>query len=129
MIASSRDAPISLSDVPAGAAPLFGVIVFAGIVSLLGYGLGLIIRNTPASVAVLLVWPLVVEGLVAALLGAIGVDHPAKFLPYNSGIQLGNPDSGHEPRRALAPARRAVLRRGDAGDPGDRDVLTARRDA
>ncbi len=94
LIASSRNRPISLSDVPAGVAPLLGVTVFAGIVSLLGYGLGLIIRNTPATVAVLLVWPLVVESLVAALLAAIGVDHPAKFLPYNSGIQLGNPDSG-----------------------------------
>jgi ABC-2 type transport system permease protein len=94
IIASNRDRPISLSDVPAGTAPLLGVTVFAGIVSLLGYGLGLIIRNTPATVAVLLVWPLVIEGLIAALLGAIGVDHPAKFLPYNSGIQLGNPDSG-----------------------------------
>jgi ABC-2 type transport system permease protein len=97
VVASNRDRPISLSDVPAGAAPLIGVVVFAGIVGLLGYGLGLLIRNTPATVAVLLVWPLVIEGLLAALLGAAGVDNPLKFMPYNSGIQLGNPDAGTDP--------------------------------
>ena len=104
IIASSRDRPISLSDVPAGAAPLVGVVVFAGIVGLLGYGLGLIVRNTPATVAILLVWPLVIEGLVAALLAAAGVDNPLKFLPYNSGIQLGNPDVGDSTVLSRVPA-------------------------
>ena len=97
LIASGRDVPISVDDVPAGVAPLIGVIVFAGLVALLGYGLGLIIRNTPAAVAVLLVWPLVIEGLVASLLGAIGVEHPVKYMPYNAGIQLGNPDAASSP--------------------------------
>ena len=98
IVASGRDRPISISDVPAGTAPLLGVIVFAGLVALLGYGLGLVVRNTPATVAILLVWPLVIEGLISALLGAIGVDHPVKLMPYNSGIQLGNPDAGSDPQ-------------------------------
>jgi ABC-2 type transport system permease protein len=93
-IASNRGRPVSLGDVPGGTAAVIGVIVFAGIVSLLGYGLGLLIRNTPATIAVLLVWPLVVENLIAGLLVATGVKHPAKFLPYISGIQLANPDAG-----------------------------------
>ncbi|MCU1504224.1 MAG: hypothetical protein JWM12_3578 [Ilumatobacteraceae bacterium] len=93
-IASSRDRPVSVSDVPGGKEAMIGVIVFAGIVSLLGYGLGLLVRNTPATIAILLVWPLVVENLIAGLLSAVGVQHPVKYLPYLSGIQLGNPDAG-----------------------------------
>ena len=36
-------------------------MLFAAIVSLLGYGLGLLMRDSPASVAVLILWPLVAE--------------------------------------------------------------------
>jgi ABC-2 type transport system permease protein len=93
-IASGRHHPVSLDDVSGGKAAMIGVVVFAGIVSLLGYGLGLLIRNTPATIAILLVWPLVVENLIVGLLGAAGIKHPVKFLPYLSGIQLGNPDAG-----------------------------------
>ena len=53
--------------------------------------------NVMATIAVLLVWPLVIENLIAGLLGAAGIDHPAKFLPYISGISLGNRDAGTDP--------------------------------
>ncbi|MEO6159280.1 MAG: ABC transporter permease [Ilumatobacteraceae bacterium] len=95
-IASSRGVAVSLSDAPAGSAAIVGVIAFAGIVSLLGYGLGLMLRNTPAAVAVLILWPLLIENLLTALLSAAKVSHPAKFMPYISGIQLANPDSGSD---------------------------------
>ncbi len=67
---------------------------FAAIVSLLGLGLGLLIRSTPAAVAVLILWPLVGEGLIGALLSAAGVDNAFKWLPYQAGFNLGNPDAG-----------------------------------
>lgn len=94
-ILSSRGATIDLGDSSSSGAKaaMGGVILFAAIVSLLGYGLGLLMRSTPASVAVLLLWPLVAEGIVGALLAAAGVDHPFKWLPYNEGINLGNPDA------------------------------------
>lgn len=97
IIASARDVSVSLSDLPAGVAPLLGVTVFAGLVAVLGHGLGLIVRNTPATVAILLGWALVVEGLIAGLLGAIGLDHPAKYVPFSAGVQMGNPDAGTDP--------------------------------
>ena len=93
-IASSRSASLSLGDEPSAKAALIGVVVFAVIVSLLGFGLGLLIRNTPAAVAVLILWPLVVENIIMAILSVAGVDNPGKFLPYVSGIRLGDPESG-----------------------------------
>ena len=91
-ILNSRGGQISLGAAGDAKAGLFGIVAFAAIVSLLGFGLGLLIRSTAAAVAVLLLWPLVAEGLIAALLAVAGVDHPFKFLPYNAGINLGNPD-------------------------------------
>ena len=96
-IASSRDRSVSLGDVPAASAAIAGLIVFAGLVTLLGYGLGLLIRNTPAAVAVLILWPLIVENIIFAILRAAGVDHPARFLPYTSGFQMANPSRNTDP--------------------------------
>jgi ABC-2 type transport system permease protein len=95
-ILSSRDATLDLGAPAADGAvdAMIGVIFFAAIVSLLGFGLGLVMRSTPASVAVLILWPLVAEGLIGALMAAAGVDEPFKWLPYNAGINLGNPDAG-----------------------------------
>ncbi len=84
---------MSLSGQPEARAALIGIVVFAVIVSLLGFGLGMVIRNTPAAIAILILWPLVVENIIFAILSAAGVDHPQKFLPYISGFGLGNPDA------------------------------------
>ena len=92
-IASSRGASLSLTGQPEAKAALIGIVVFAVIVSLLGFGIGMVIRNTPAAVAVLILWPLVVENIVLAILSAAGVDNPQKFLPYISGFGLGNPNA------------------------------------
>ena len=92
-IASSRGATLSLNGQPEARAALIGIVVFAVIVSLLGFGIGMVIRNTPAAVAVLILWPLVVENIILAILSAAGVHNPQKFLPYISGFGLGNPDA------------------------------------
>jgi len=92
-IVSSRGAKLSLSDQPEARAALIGIVVFAVIVSLLGFGIGMVIRNTPAAVAVLILWPLVVENIIMAILSAAGVNNPQKFLPYISGFGLGNPNA------------------------------------
>jgi hypothetical protein len=70
-----------------------GIILFAAIVSLLGLGLGLLIRNTPAAVAILILWPLVAEGIVGGVLMAAGIDSAGKWMPYNAGISMGLLDS------------------------------------
>ena len=92
-IASSRGASLSLTGQTEAKAALIGIVVFAVIVSLLGFGIGMVIRNTPAAVAVLILWPLVVENIILAILSAAGVHNPQKFLPYISGFGLGNPNA------------------------------------
>lgn len=94
VILNSRGGDVAWSDAGNSRSALIGIICFAGIVSLLGLGLGMLIRSTPAAVAVLILWPLVAEGLIGALLAVAGVDQPFKWLPYNAGINLGNPDAG-----------------------------------
>lgn len=97
-ILSSRGGTVDLGESGRGGAveALVGVVLFAAIVSLLGYGLGLLIRSTPASIAVLVLWPLVAENIIGAVMFAAKVDHPFKWLPYNAGINLGNPDAGSD---------------------------------
>lgn len=92
-IATGRDRHIDFADAPNGTAGIVGLICFAAIVSLLGFGLGLLIRNTPASVAILILWPLVAEGIVGGVLSAAGVEHPFKWLPYNAGISMADPSA------------------------------------
>jgi ABC-2 type transport system permease protein len=100
-IASSRDVSFDLDDSPSGTAPMIGVVAFAAIVALLGYGLGLLVRNTPVAVAILILWPLVGESLIGGVLAAAGVDEPFKWMPYQSGIGMGNPDLGNDGNEQL----------------------------
>lgn len=93
-ILNGRGGDVSWSDAGSARSALVGIICFAGIVSLLGFGLGMLIRSTPAAVAILVLWPLVAEGIIGALLAVAGVDEPFKWLPYNAGLNLGNPDAG-----------------------------------
>lgn len=85
---NGRGDDIALGDVDLGRQALIGVVLFAAIVALLGYGLGLLTRNSPAAVAVLILWPLLAEPLVGALLGVIGLDNPLKWMPYQAGGEL-----------------------------------------
>ena len=91
----SRDATIDLSTAGEGAlAAMIGIVLFAGIVSLLGYALGLLVRNTPAAVSILILWPLLVDNIVAVILIQAGVDDAGKWMPYSAGFALGFPDAG-----------------------------------
>jgi ABC-2 type transport system permease protein len=87
----------SASEELEGTGPaLIGVVLLSIGLTLLGYGLGLLIRNTAASVCVLLLWPLIAEGLVAALLSGVGAEGAAKWLPYSAGISMVVVDVGDE---------------------------------
>jgi ABC-2 type transport system permease protein len=73
-------------------AALVGEIALAVMLTLLGYGLGLLIRNSPATISILILWPLLLESLVRVVLNAAGVHNQTPWLPYQSAILLGNPD-------------------------------------
>lgn len=85
VILSARDTSISLGD--DGVRPaLASVVVLAVIVSWFGFGLGLLIRNSPATVTIFLLWPLLIENLIGLVLSLIGWDGANKWLPYSAGI-------------------------------------------
>jgi len=96
-IVTGRDATFRLADHDRAA--LIGAIVLAVIVSVLGLGLGLIIRNSPTTVTVLILWPLLLESIIYGLLTVVGVDNPQPWLPYTSGISMASPDVHPDPSR------------------------------
>lgn len=85
VIVSARDFSISIGD-SGVLASLISVIALAVIVSVFGFGLGLIIRNSPATVTILLLWPLLIEGLIGVVFALLGWDGAGKWLPYQAAI-------------------------------------------
>ena len=69
-ILESRDAEISLSMEDGSVGALAGLVVLAVILTWFAFGIGLIVRNSPATVSILLLWPLVAEGLVGSFVHA-----------------------------------------------------------
>ncbi len=88
-IARSRGASIELSTVDTAVPAMIGAIVLVAVMSLAGYGLGLLMRSTPAAVATLIVWPLIAEGLIGGLLGLItGKRNLNSWMPFQAGLRL-----------------------------------------
>lgn len=85
VILSGRDFEISIGDGDV-LASMVSLVALAMVVSAFGYALGLIIRNSPATVTILLLWPLIIENLVAGLLTVVGAGGATKWLPYSAGL-------------------------------------------
>jgi ABC-2 type transport system permease protein len=93
-IASSRDVRVTLDGAPGVVPGMIGLVLLAMIVTLLGLGLGMLIRNQAAAISALILWPLLIESLLAGLLYALGVDKPTRWMPYNAGITMASPATG-----------------------------------
>ena len=92
LILNGRGADVSIGGTERAA--MLGVIVVAGMLALLGYGLGLLIRNSAATVTMLVLWPLLLENIARAVLSAAGVENPDPWLPYQSALGMADPDLG-----------------------------------
>ncbi|MBI4885261.1 MAG: ABC transporter permease [Actinobacteria bacterium] len=89
LLAEGQGATIDFSDVPTALPALTGTVVLAGLMALAGYGLGLLTRSTPAAISILIVWPLIAEGLIGALIGLIsGWHNVVQWMPFQAGIRL-----------------------------------------
>lgn len=100
-IAEGRGATIDLDRLPTGVPAMVGAVVFAALLSLFGYGLGMITRSTPAAVAILIVWPLIAENLVAQLL-IVATDNESirNWMPLQAGFRMVSTDGfGDGPSR------------------------------
>jgi ABC-2 type transport system permease protein len=89
---------IALGD-PGVLGSLISIVALAVIVSWFGFGLGLLIRNSPATVTIFLLWPLLIENLIGLVLSLIGGDGATKWLPYSAGISatVADDESGVDP--------------------------------
>jgi ABC-2 type transport system permease protein len=84
------------SGVDAPRAGLIGVTLLTVGVTIAGFGLGNLIRNTPAAVTALLLWPLVLENILARLLFAALDVEWAKYLPFTQGLTIAIADRGDD---------------------------------
>jgi len=72
---------------------LVGIVLLAMGLTILGYGLGLLLRSTPLAICILLLWPLVVEGIIAGLLAVADAEDLQRWLPYQAGFSMIIADS------------------------------------
>ena len=74
------------------------ILVLYAVYSLVGLGVGAIIRATAGAITLVVVWPVIVESILTVVLPRIG-----KWLPFNAGSQLTSTDPTINPREALTP--------------------------
>ena len=84
-ILDSRDAVGKLSNGDMGQAYL-ALIAMSVLVSLLGMAIGTLTRNPPSAVTVLVLWPLLIESLLAGLLTEVISEEAYKWLPFQRGL-------------------------------------------
>lgn len=79
-----------------------GLPAFFALLVLFGFGLGLLIRISPAAVALAILWPLLIEGVIAVVIMLVtNSDDPSAWLPYQSASVLVEPDADSYPRGRL----------------------------
>jgi ABC-2 type transport system permease protein len=92
-IYNSRGGDTHLSD-PKTVTVLVCAVILAGLVSWFGFGMGLLIRNSPTTVSLVLLWPLLIEGLITVFLALLNWDGAAKYMPYQAAISASAGDPG-----------------------------------
>ena len=75
---SARGAPIDFS-LPGTSRVLIGAVLLAVLYTLAGLGVGAIVRSQPLAIVVIVVWPLLVEGIVGGIFPSVG-----KWLPFRA---------------------------------------------
>lgn len=102
-LAESQGSVIDFADVPTGFPALLGSVALAGIMALVGLGLGMLVRSTPVAVAMLILWPLMAEALIGGLLQLVfdGVDI-VSWMPFRAGFSIVAIESFGGPDRLVA---------------------------
>ena len=88
LILKARDVNLSLLDPGVNLIALIGQGLFAGMITLMGFGLGCIMRQPAGAIPTLLLWPLIAEGILTGVLDAIWPGS-WKWLPFRAGFRLG----------------------------------------
>ena len=72
------------------------LVALAVIVSWFGLSLGVIIKNSPVAIVVVLLWPLIIENLIALALTLSGIETARKWMPYQAAIQTVDNNPGFD---------------------------------
>ncbi|NND73847.1 MAG: ABC transporter permease subunit [Ilumatobacter sp.] len=97
LLLSARGASVGLSGDDGSLAAFLGVPILCALLALFGYGLGLLLRNSPAAVSLIILWPLLLESILNGVLSVAGVDEPTRLLPYTSAFALVIPNPSDAP--------------------------------
>ena len=90
-----RGAPIFVTGWLSHTTGVFvALVALAVIVSWFGLGLGVLIKNSPVAIVVVLLWPLIIENLVALAFVLSGVESARKWMPYQAAIQTVDNNPG-----------------------------------
>lgn len=84
-IIDARDVP-ALDSNPDAAPAFLAMILMGAVVALLGMAIGTLTRNPPSAITILVLWPLLVEGIVGGLLSLAFEDNVARWMPFQSGL-------------------------------------------
>lgn len=88
-LARAHDAVISFDTVPTLWPVLGGTMVFTALMAVFGYALGMIMRSTPVATATLILWPLLAEALIGALIAVIvGNSDALEWMPMRAAFRL-----------------------------------------
>jgi ABC-2 type transport system permease protein len=93
LVLSQRDASVSISRTDGSLGSLVALVVLVMLVSWLAFGLGLVVRNSPATVSLLLLWPLLIEGLVGGVFAVAELDGLSRWLPFQAAFAAVVADS------------------------------------
>jgi len=85
VIIGARDVP-ALDSNPDAAPAFLAMILMGAVVALLGMAIGALTRNPPSAITILVLWPLLVEGIVGGLLSLAFEDDIARWMPFQSGL-------------------------------------------
>lgn len=88
LVFNARDGDIGVSGDDGTVAMLVGAPILFVLLALFGYGLGLLLRSSPAAVSIAILWPLLIETVLGGVLAVAGVDEPVRYLPYQSAFAL-----------------------------------------
>lgn len=103
LIADAQGAEVAVGDVPTAVPALVGAVVLAMLMALAGLGVGMVVRSTPGAITLLLAWPLVGEGLVGGIIGAISdSDTVGRWLPFQAGFRMMQLESFDGPSRVVS---------------------------
>jgi ABC-2 type transport system permease protein len=92
------DVHVSLFDPGENLAAFTGQVVLCGLFTLLGFGLGAILRQPAGAIPLLLLWPLIGESIIGGIFPKVG-----RWLPVSNGLRLAvTGDAGEQTFGRLA---------------------------